>query len=609
MNMKNLKDSIAWMGIATLIVSCSGDDLQREVPLPVDAIRVAGLQTEELAITTRATTATPAEEIEWLKPQLQEGLNITYWYKKEEATTKKVARLKYADATGYTFHYLNDQGKETTQPAMWYGNGFHRFEGNCVPEQLYSGQLPNDLTIDQSDDSTVDYLGNYTLLERYLSMPPECDIAATLNYVRLPFQHHLARVLAYVLIDPEMGTDVKLKGYQVGENGKDDPTTTSIRFTQVSVLKSVTVSTDPTFQIPQYTPEYVNVGTTKVIPHFVGEMGSESHQGVEGRPDCFYAYVDKETGKKHIYPSQAAWQEIHNDYSEEASYPYRRVDYGKVPTYDLIVKPDEANRIFFELELNNGLRYEKDFEFKLAQNQQTVVYLLISREKVDYDQSGSELWSRVNYNDGYYGVNNGNGNTLSMAGSSWQRAYRIGTDGPTNVTDGSNYNEDQEGDHVTGEDGQYLSVNNWLTALRQAVEKYASDPSTPGKHHSDYFVLTQNITIDVSTLPTDFVFTGHLDGRGHTITLTGQRNTPSTGAGGEPGEGGEPSEGGESLYLFDGLNGNYKGADGTANLHTEKDGIQVPIKGYRAEVMNLTVVGGTLFKEGAVVTGQVVNCK
>ena len=167
--MKNLKDSIAWMGIATLIVSCSGDDLQREVPLPVDAIRVAGLQTEELAITTRATTATPAEEIEWLKPQLQEGLNITYWYKKEEATTKKVARLKYADATGYTFHYLNDQGKETTQPAMWYGNGFHRFEGNCVPEQLYSGQLPNDLTIDQSDDSTVDYLGNYTLLERYLS--------------------------------------------------------------------------------------------------------------------------------------------------------------------------------------------------------------------------------------------------------------------------------------------------------------------------------------------------------------------------------------------------------------------------------------------------------
>lgn len=573
-------------------------------------IHVAGLQTEPVTVTTRATDYPYAESIEWLVPSLQAGLDITYWHEGEEATTKRVAQLKLKDdKTAYTFHYKDGSGNQTNNPAKWYGNGFHRFQGFRVSDKLSGESLPANLTKDQSDDSqTEGHIGNYTLLSRYLCMPPNCRIAATVEQIRLPFQHRLARVLAYVLIDPEMGEGVKLKGYTLNDGKLTDPSNTSFWFTNVKVLEKVETTT--TSGITTYKPKWTAEPVRKVIPHFDGELGSESHQGVEGRPDRFYVYMHKKSGKR-IYPSESAWQTIHDGYPQTeagiATYSYKRIDYGKVPCFDLIVQPtyssvvnvmyDESaaadpgkNSIRFELELSNDLRYEKYFEFDLDANQQTVVYLLISREKVDYDNSGSELWIESEFSDGYYGVNNKEEHSLSMAGSSWQRAYRIGTDGPSNVTDGSNYNEDSDTDHITGEDGQYLTKETWLKALKTATKD--------GTHHGDYFILTDDLTIGESDLPADFVFTGHLDGCGHIITLPESRT-----------------------YLFSGLNGIYEGTAGTANLHTE-NGKLVPVEGYRAEVMNLTIVGGTLFKSdaklsgadwanqsaGYTVTGSVVNC-
>ena len=125
---------------------------------------------------------------------------------------------------------------------------------------------------------------------------------------------------------------------------------------------------------------------------------------------------------------------------------------------------------------------------------------------------------------------------------------------------------------------------NWMDKFKEAYEG--------GKHHGDYFILSNDITIDTDKLPENFVFTGHLDGMDHTITLTGKRG-----------------------YLFDGLNGKYTtaqekdpNATWQANVHKEGN-TWVPIPGFRAEVVNTKINGGSLFKAGADVTGYVNNCK
>ena len=110
-------------------------------------------------------------------------------------------------------------------------------------------------------------------------------------------------------------------------------------------------------------------------------------------------------------------------------------------------------------------------------------------------------------------MDNENGNTLSKAGSSWQRAYRTTTISETagttsGVTDGDFYNNNTESV------GQYLgNADKWIKLLLQACEG--------GEHHGDYFILDQNININAQDIPANFVFTGHLDAQDHTITLTG----------------------------------------------------------------------------------------
>ena len=318
----------------------------------------------------------------------------------------------------------------------------------------------------------------------------------------------------------------------------------------------------------------------KAVPHYLGQQTVRLY---------------KDSSGNLIFP-------IDDDYEAAAADTegsYTCLDYGLCPYYDLIVRPtyteneeapnvmfdesvqtaDSSNMIEFELTLSNDLEYEKTFTFDLNANEETVVYLRVSPERIDYNSAGSRLWKETASSDDYYGVNNRNGNNLSLAGSSWQRAY-TNTRLAVGVTDGHLYDADSE-----DPEAQYVGDDQWISMLLQAYEG--------GLHHGDYFILKKDIAIDTDSLefPAGFTFTGHLDALDHTITLTGSRT-----------------------WLFDGLNGTYTTAQETdqsatweANVHLEGS-VWVPTIGWRAEVVNTKISGVSLFKEGATITGYVNNC-
>lgn len=720
------------------ITSCSENDVlgTEGTASKGDVINVGGIETEEMTVTTRAANY-DAETIDWLVQPLQNGLDITYGLSgvSHAESQEDVAILtltnKETNPATYTFKYREDRKATVGEgnDAIWHNNGFHYFQGVHVPDRIRytenvseiegSTKAPG-LTLDQHNDNATgkdSQLGNYTLLAHYLGMPANYKLTATIERIKLPFRHRLARVVAFVLIDPELHT--KLKGYELDANGKDDPNTTSLRFCNVKVLegvKDVVASSGHHTLTPKWNK------ARKVIPHFDAVRGSYSYKTQETFDTNFKMYVGtKENRAEELYPTSANWKAYH-DASDHKG--YTEINYGKVPVYDIIVRPtysswenvmyDEEgynpdsesklkelanvkNSIDFEIELENGLRYEKTFDFDLNANYQTVVYLRISREKVDYDDAGSEIWIEDKKTDAWYGVDNENGNTLSMAGSSWQRAYRTTTISETpgttsGVTDGDFYN------NKTESVGQYLgSTSKWTELLLQACKG--------GEHHGDYFVLDHDITINAQDIPADFVFTGHLDAQDHTITLTGtssdtyepttdynlvQTETLYNNVGGnfvafkmptlyvsEEVAQAKPSHlitrsvtanipgdkemmavvtptlsevmGNSIVYyekvgddyqiwnprlwtfythrisgssLFCGLNGNYitiqenaanpyaPGFKWEANVHKEsnKSTKWVPTLGYRAEVLNAKIIGGTLFPKGAVVTGNVQNC-
>ena len=705
-----------------------------------DLIEV-GVETSGLQVTsdmlpigqTRAAGAvTDAEKVSWLVQPLKQGLDITYG-KVGDQSTEQVAILKLLpDDVGnadYKTHPLSGLAvysfinKTGNSPAKWFGNGPHYFEGVHVPTRLRfkedASEMESDrteggspigavqyLTTNQSGDTdtgTDNDLGNYTLLSHYLGMPANTRISATVERIKLPFRHRLAHVLAYIIIDPSLGTQID--GYTPTEKDqagnitqKDDPNTSAIKFCNVDVLKGVKEGSDASGQ-QTLTPVWAEK-VRKVTPHFWGEVES---------------MVVYEKGKETVYPRSS-------NYAAVAANPtgYTKVTYNQVPVYDLIVRPtytsadnvmyDEegynnaakrnalaarTNQIDFAITLQNGLIYEKSFLFDLDANYETVVYLHITREGVDYNESGAAVWEETKQYDDWFGVDNKNGHTLSQAGSSWQRAYtrrddKYINDGGDHVTDGGFYDEG-----TTGEDdatGQYLREATWI--------KYFSEAHEGGAHHGDYFNLSFDITIDARSLPDNFVFTGHLDGFGqddrqyHTITLT-KTKTPwkeyvettdyslaklydtkptdaysdeettqfslpelytktdyeevyckvnptvyevMTGTTQYYTRSGSAESYTYTIYerpaklytfvqhtsgtaLFAGLNGIYETnqergqTPWEANVHKEEDTYWLPYKdtetgtGWRAEVMNLTVKNAKLFKEGAVITGNVENCK
>ena len=569
-----------------------------------DIIHIGGIDCDVVSAsladyTTRAAgdnESVDAETEEWLLGPLFGGLDITYGQKGKEAETQRVAILRllkkdgatgitkddvkysgYPGADGekiaeYSFKYRTSLGEEG-EDAIWYDNGAHYFQGVYVPDKLRydsetetpeavngatSQKAPN-LKLDQSKNGNDD---NYTLLARYLGMPADASIHATVGRVKLPFRHRLARVLAYVLIDPTMGNDVKIQGYNLVD-GRDDASTSEIKFCNVDVLVGVEENDDATGHAT-LTPHWDT--SRKVIPHFVEESGSKNKSGEVVNADNFIMFYNTEE-KEYIFPTDdedwvAANTKWNNAYTTALSNyqaddtrreskaaedadknsKLKRTKYGKVPVYDLIVRPtyksedmvmyDEdltgtskealvtlTNNIDFEITLSNGLEYTKQFKFDLDANYQTIVYLRITREHIDYNSSGADKWMDETSHDGYYGVNNQNGNTLSYAGSSWQRAYRIGSK-TDDVTDGHWYGKDDttDDDDVQDDDSmpwypQYVSEARWIEMFAEAYKG--------GLHHGDYFILDNDIEIDATLLPDNFVFTGHLDGQDHKITLTG----------------------------------------------------------------------------------------
>lgn len=531
-----------------------------------------------------------AEKQEWLITPLKQGLDITYGSVGNETTTERVAILKLLDTTtsdqelagpsdnkyavdketkwaAYSFKYRS--GDDKNKDAWWHGNGAHYFEGQYVPQPLRFGAgtkntsstaetvntttapgLHSNQTNKLSDGITT---GNYTLLEQYLGMPAQTRLSATVARIKLPFRHRLCRVLAYVLIDPAIGQGVTLEGYKKTQAEKDanedNPETTELHFSNVDVLAGVEdVKTSDGHHA--LTPKWMTA--RKVVPHFVGERGSKDKTSKD-LDDDFLVFMDI-NNDTYTFPTDDDWADKKKAYDDaltakgnvadaEKACGIRKINYGKVPVYDIIARPtyknidnvmyDEegvknadgtvdndkkreylakTNKIDFDITLSNGLQYSKEFTFDLNANVQTVVYLRISPESVDYKSSGSELWVNEQNNDDWYGIDNQNGNSLSKAGSSWQRAYTLGTTvGGDVVTDGGFYNET-----TTGEDGtanQYLTDATW--------KKYFAQAYKGGAHHGDYFILHEDITIDASELPANFVFTGHLDAQGHTITFTG----------------------------------------------------------------------------------------
>lgn len=766
--MKNIWYNIFGIAVAAAGLTACTDELGTSGEGPVDAnyINIGGISADGLleisspdaTLMTRAggddggSTPTPtpnikrAETVEWLQTALTNGLDITYSNMdadmKHVVANEKVAVLKWLETSNsvsgrgdYSFFYkgtttIDADDKETGDPAEWYNNGPHYFEGVYVPADIRttgSSITAQNIIRDQSNVGNE----NYTLLSHYIGMPPSWHHNATIDQVLLPFKHRLSRVIVYVLIDPALNT--KIKGYKQGvtedawDTTNDDPNTTSLRFNKVKVLNHVQeVDATETSSADKLTPIWTNDENVnrKVIPHFLGEVSSciKSDGTTLAASDAdaqqwFIVYTEKATQDK-IHPRETKWADAHAKYLEKGeSSGYIQSKYQKVPVYDVIVRPTytepdsvmydedgyytvdalnnkttnptrintlcaETNSIDFEMTLESGLTYEKHFDFDLNANWQTVVYLTIDREGVDYDKSTSEKWQPVLSNDGYYGPNNDLGHNLSIAGSSWHRAYRNGSLS-VNVTDGNQYQE-------SANLGQYVTDAAWIEHFAQAYKG--------GANHGDYFVLDKNITIDASKLPQNFVFTGHLDGRGYTITFTGSSdgwaestlyneehlyNTkdesdefhlpddlyipneiaqakPRTRAGEIPlGPDMMVKVTGKTLYeimtdkkdyyYYDETDGKYKlyirptalyrknptslfaGLDAEystpqeskpsldyklweANVHIESNNGKtywVPLKGYRAEIINTKLSGGSFFPNALpndAVTGYIYNC-
>ena len=592
-----MKKRILYMAMmAAAFASCQDNTIETEYPHDasldikvgsIDCGSADAVVVENITKSATTRTSQKAEDVEWLKVPLRNGIDVSYYLRSDENKNTSTAVLKLlpesdqvaGDSTKYSFNYKNENGQETQKPAQWKGNAGHVFHGFYIPDDISNGDISNQSESEISNEPNAE--SYYDKLWRYLSMPPNHEIMATVGYVRLPFRHRLSRVLAYVLIDPDLKTSIK---------------DSIISFENVKVLEKVE-GTTPRWKTAR-----------KVVPHSMGKSGSVNKK-LEQTDENFLVFRNT-TSNTFVYPTDDAWANVKAAYdNNKENSGYEEINYGKVPCFDIIVRPtytssalvmydedmsngmnaakyaDETNSIDFVVDLVNGLSYNKTFKFDLDANYQTAVFLRISREKVDYQTMGSELWQQYEATDGYYGVDNDLNHRLSLAGGSWQRAYRNSSFDP-GITDGDFYKE------------QYVDSTKWIGMFKNAVMPTDTIKANilSDNHWGDYFVLDKDITIDVSEFPADFIFTGHLDGRGHTIVLTGERG-----------------------YLFDGLNGTYDVQPGQANCHLEKDldgnSATIPLSGYRAEVMNLKIKGGKLFSPAAVedkenkITGIVYNCE
>lgn len=635
------------------MVSCSTDEnLGQSWDDENDIIHVGGVSlcglTTSISTATRATTVIDIADDgtdyikNWVRDPLFLGWDVTY-YLPSVPDTKYACTLKLMhsgdeptrDANGLPIYEL--RYKSDNMLAKWQDNGAHIFQGVYFPDKLKEKDDNEDgigdgvgygIALNQSNDSKVaGSEGNYTILERYLAMPQDCRLTASVARVELPYKHRLSRLLLFTLLDPEMKN----------KEGKM-PKITSIQFSKVDVLDYVDANGHPIWK-----------KADEVVPHSLGNYGSVDKDGNALAEHCIVFY--NEHKGYYVTPTSSEWttantawnngfnaaktafEDAHSseEFVPEDSYGgYTKTDYGKVPVYDLIIRPtytnadsvmyDEigypenkatiaGNKNTFEVTvtLDNGLVHTSSITVDINANHQICGYLRVTPEGVDYDESLTETWIESESEDDWYGVNNREGHSLSKTGSSWQRAFRNTTladdnkvtDKDDKVTDGHLYettDDDEADDAVEGKlKTQYLSDDEWIAKFLQA--------KAGGKYHGCYFILDHDITL---TLTADFVFTGHLDAMDHKITITGNG--------------------------FAGLNGVYttnQEANSSlpanqweANVHMEGSywvpRIVSSDFGYRAEILN-AVIDGEFFTEGAYdeenkqykapVTGYIYNCR
>lgn len=605
-------------------------------------IHIGGVDVGDALLTTASPSLTRTDPLtpdaadvatDWLRDPLFGGWDVTYWLKANNYDTHRIARvtLQRDDAASdliqrddnglpdYTFKYRVNGKQEAEWPeALWHGDGVHIFRGEYVPEHLYTA-APADLTTHQNTAT------NYDLLSHYLSMGPQCEIVASVARTWLPYRHRLARLMLYILIDPNLknsdGSRATIKGYQLVDgagqadpDGQDDPSTSAIEFSKMDVLQQVTKTDNVELDgHSTFTPVWTNE-TGRIIPHSLGEFGTIDEHGkaVEGLEDNCIIYYD-DFRETYLIPSSKRWKHYHKQTAAEiaANDTIVMIDYGKVPCYDLIVRPtytardsvmyDEdftvnsmdwydthTNAFDVKITLSNGLTHTSHITFNLDANYQLAGYIFVNREEVDYEKSDAVLWNERVHQDGWYGPDNALGHTLSHAGSSWQRAFRIGSAagldgcGADIVTDGNFYNKDTGGDRDGA--GQYLSEADWKAFFQSAT--------SDGAHHGDYFILDNDITLDGG-----ITFTGHLDAQGHTVTFT----SPLTGLDG----------------CYSTAQESDPNATWQANVHLE-NGLWVPWKttdfGYRAEILNAVIANDNFVPMDAAgaytsaVTGYIYHC-
>ena len=617
------------------MVSCSTDEnLGQSLEDENDIIHVGGVSlyglTTSISTATRATTVIDiaddgTDDIKnWVRDPLFGGWDVTY-YLPSDLDTKYACTLKLMKDESQTDKIKRDANslpiyelryKSDNMLAKWQDNGAHIFQGVYVPSEL---KTENSIALNQSNDSKVaGSEGNYTILERYLAMPQDCRLTASVARVELPYKHRLSRLLLFTLLDPELKNKEGMR-----------PQITSIQFSKVDVLDYVDANGHPIWK-----------KANEVVPHSLGNYGSVDKDGHTLAEHCIVFY--NEHKGYYVTPTSSEWTTANtawnnakssaSDQTGDSYGGYTKTDYGTVPVYDLIIRPtytnadsvmydeigypgDKAtiagNKNTFEVTvtLDNGLVHTSSITVDINANHQICGYLHVTPEGVNYDESLTEMWIESESKDDWYGVNNREGHSLSKTGSSWQRAFRNTSVSPTpdDVTDGHWYeNRDTDGETADVTDGsgnlktQYISTSEWIAKFLQATKG--------GKYQGCYFILDQDITL---TLPENFVFTGHLDAMDHTITLT---------------------------KGFAGLNGVYKTKQETSistdpdcsevNVHYESNGTNsnwVPkivtegVFGYRAEILN-AVINGEFFTSDAYdtttkqydatkVTGYIYNCR
>lgn len=457
---------------------------------------------------SRATS--DASTVDWLKEVLTStGLSVKYGLRSDYFTfystsTTGNATLRY-NGTEYTFNDANGD------VAKWFDNGYHLFEGVYYPSALLTSNSFN-----VSDQSAS---GVYDNLSHYIFIRPDTYFSATVGKITIPYEHRLARVQLNVLID----SDVKNGSQTAAISGYDSSTgggsTCSLRVKNVKVMTGVSAAGNPTWDT-----------SSSLIPHFLKGTNSITWNGTT------YANVPQ---------YEFILRPIYNGNNKNPYYKF----------YDESTSsPIYAQSFTVSLTLDNGNQYSQECSVALYPNQQITLNIHVAREHVDFNVSTVENWNAVSSSLDYFGTDNGS-LSLSDAGGSWQRAYRVGTSG-MNVVDGQKY------------DGtEYLAADNdFIAALKTAT--------VGGEHHGDYFILTGDLTLPSDWTP--FEFTGHLDGRGHTIKFADSA----------------------AHTLFTNLNGSYTiTTTGEANVHLE-NGTQVPIQGYRAEIMNVTMANASSLLSG-----------